>query len=151
MASKTTKDYLFVGIQLLLFIAYAWSPSWLTFSRSDALGNLGLLLAVAAVLAGCAAFILLWKTFSPFPTPVAEGELITTNLYALARHPIYTSLLLAAFGYALYTGSGYRVVVGLALLILFYFKSDYEEQQLTAHYPDYAEYKKKMGRFCPWW
>lgn len=150
MARKTTKDYLFVGLQFLLFLAYAWEPTWLAFRRSDTLGNLGLLLAVVAVLAGCAAFTLLWKTFSPFPTPVEEGELITTNLYALARHPIYTSLLLAAFGYALYTGSGYRMVVGCALLLLFYFKSDYEEQQLAAHYPGYAAYQKKVGRFGPW-
>lgn len=150
MARKTSKDYLFVGIQFLLFLAYAWEPGWLTFSRSDTFGNLGLLLAVAAILAGCAALTLLWKTFSPFPTPVKEGELITTNLYALARHPIYTSLLLAAIGYAIYSGSGYRMVVGLALLVLFYFKSDYEEQQLLSHYPGYADYKKKVGRFGPW-
>lgn len=150
MAQKTTKDYLFVGIQFLLFLAYAWEPAWLTFRRSDTLGNLGLLLAVVAILTGCAAFTLLWKTFSPFPTPVEEGELITDHLYAISRHPIYTSLLLAAFSYALYTGSGYRMVVSLALVVLFYFKSDYEEQQLSAHYPDYAEYKKKVGRFGPW-
>jgi protein-S-isoprenylcysteine O-methyltransferase Ste14 len=150
MAHKTSKDYLFVGIQFLLFLAYVWEPGWLTFSRSDTLGNLGLLLAVAATLAGCSALTQFWKTFSPFPTPVAEGELITTMLFSVARHPIYTALVVAAFGYALYTGSGYRMMVGLALLVLFYFKSDYEEERLAAHYPGYAAYRKKVGRFTPW-
>jgi protein-S-isoprenylcysteine O-methyltransferase Ste14 len=150
MARKTTKDYFFVGLQLLLFLAYAWEPAWLTFRRSDTLGNLGLLFAVAAVLTGCAALTLLWKTFSPFPTPVEEGELITGGLYAFSRHPIYTSLLFAAFGYAVYTGSGYRVLVGLVLLLLFYFKSSYEEQLLITKYPGYTVYRKKVGRFTPW-
>jgi len=150
MVQKTIKDYLFVGIQLLLFIAYVWEPAWLTFRRSDVLGNLGLLLAVFAVLTAFGAFTFLWKKFSPFPTPVADGELITTGPFAYARHPIYTCLVVAAVGYAFYTGSGYRMVVGLALLALFYFKSDYEEQQLSAHYPDYAAYRKKVGRFTPW-
>ena len=150
MAQKTTNDYLFVGVQLMLFTAYALTPDWLTFNRSDVLGNLGLLLAVAAALTAFSAFALLWKTFSPFPTPVAGGELVTTGLYALARHPIYTCLLLAAFGFAYYTGSGYRMLVGLALLVLLYFKSKYEEKQLIAHYPEYPAYRQKVGRFLPW-
>ena len=134
----------------MLFMAYVFTPDWLRFNRSDVSGNLGLLLAVAAVLTGCSAFALLWKTFSPFPTPVADGELVTTGLYALARHPIYTCLLVAAFGFAYYSGSGYRMLVGLALLVLFYFKSDYEEKQLIARYPAYSAYRQKVGRFLPW-
>ncbi|WP_020569368.1 methyltransferase family protein [Neolewinella persica] len=150
MAQKTTQDYLFVGIQLILFMAYALEPDLLTFGRSDTLGNLGLLLAVIAVLTGFGAFTFLWKKFSPFPTPVAGGELITVGPFAYARHPIYTCLVAAAFGYAFYTGSGYRMVVGLALLVLFYFKSSYEEKLLEAQYPAYSAYRKRVGRFTPW-
>jgi protein-S-isoprenylcysteine O-methyltransferase Ste14 len=150
MAHKTTKDYLFVGVQFLLFLAYAWEPASLTFNRSDTMGNLGLLLAVASVIAGCLVLTQLWKIFSPFPTPVADGALITTGLFSLARHPIYSSLVLAAFGYGLYTGSGYRMLVGLALLALFFFKSSYEEQLLAAQYPEYAAYRERVGRFTPW-
>ncbi len=150
MAPKTAKDYLFVGVQLLLFVAYAWRPNWLTFSRPAVLGNLGLLLAVVATLAGCAALLHLWKSFSPFPTPVAAGELITGGPFALARHPIYSSLLLAAFGYALYTGAGYRLLITAGLWLLFYYKSRYEEQRLAARYPGYAAYRQRVGRFSPW-
>ena len=150
MARETTKDYIFVGIQLLLFVAYAWEPALLAFNRSKALGNLGLVLAVVSVIAGCLVLTQLWKTFSPFPTPVVAGELITTGLFSVARHPIYTSLVLAAFGYGLYTGSGYRLLVGLTLLVLFYFKSSYEEQLLSTKYPEYTAYRDKVGRFMPW-
>ena len=150
MVHKTIKDYLFVGLQLLLFMAYAWEPAWLAFNRAEILGNLGLLLALVSVIAGCLVLTQLWKIFSPFPTPVVTGELITTGLFSVARHPIYTSLVFAAFGYGLYTGSGYRLLIGLALLVLFYFKSSYEEQLLTIKYPEYTAYRDKVGRFTPW-
>lgn len=150
MPDSKTNDYLFVGIQLLLFGAYALEVPALSFSRPTVLGYLGLLLAISGVCTGVLALIQLNTNLSPFPTPVANGELVTTGVFALARHPIYTSLLMAAFGYALYLGAGYRMLVGLSLLVLFYFKSSYEEQLLGERYPNYAEYRKRVGRFLRW-
>ena len=149
MAASRTKDYLFVGIQFLLFGAYAWDYAALGFSRPTALGYFGLFLALSGVCTGVLALLQLNTNLSPFPTPVANGELVTTGVFAFARHPIYASLLMAAFGYALYVGSGYRLLVGLALLVLFYFKSSYEEGLLEARYSGYAEYRKRVGRFSP--
>jgi protein-S-isoprenylcysteine O-methyltransferase Ste14 len=148
MASKT-KDYLFVGIQFLLFGAYALEFPALGFGRPSVLGYVGLFFALSGVGTGVLALLQLNTSLSPFPTPVANGALVTTGVFAFARHPIYASLLMAAFGYALYSGSGYRLLVGVALLVLFYFKSSYEERLLSAHYPDYAEYRKRVGRFIP--
>lgn len=146
----SSKDYLFVGIQFLLFAAYAFDLSVLSFSRPEVIGYLGLLLAIAGVCTGVLALLQLSNSFSPFPTPVAHGQLVTTGMFRLARHPIYTSLLLGAFGFALYSGSGYRLLVGLALLVLFYFKSSYEEKLLSQRFPDYANYQKVVGRFLRW-
>jgi len=149
LASRS-KDYVFVGIQFALFGAYALEFPALSFSRPSVFGYVGLFLALSGVGTGVLALLQLNTSLSPFPTPVANGELVTTGVFALARHPIYTSLLLAAFGYALYLGSGYRMLIGLALLVLFYFKSSYEESLLSARYPGYAEYRKRVGRFTPW-
>lgn len=146
----TSKDYLFVGLQFLLFGAYALNPAVLSFGRPEVIGYPGLLVAIAGVCTGVLALLQLSNSFSPFPTPVAHGQLVTTGMFRLARHPIYTSLLMGAFGYALYSGSGYRLLVGLALLILFYFKSSYEEQLLRRRFPDYADYQKVVGRFLRW-
>ncbi|MEM9928468.1 MAG: isoprenylcysteine carboxylmethyltransferase family protein [Bacteroidota bacterium] len=150
MAQKTTKDYLYVGIQFVLFLAFAWSPPFLGFARGEMIGYLGLLIGAVAAIGGLASIFLLRSALSPFPTPVSGGVLVTTGLYAYARHPIYTSVLLAAFGYGVYSGSGYRLLIGLALLVLFYFKSAYEEERLKAQYPDYPAYRQKVGRFSPW-
>ncbi len=146
---SNAKDYFFVGIQFLLFGAYALEFPALGFSWPPVFGYVGLFLAFSGVCTGVLALIQLNTNLSPFPTPVANGELVTTGVFAFARHPIYASLLMAAFGYGLYLGSGYRLLIGLALLVLFYFKSSYEERLLSARYPDYAEYRKRVGRFFP--
>jgi protein-S-isoprenylcysteine O-methyltransferase Ste14 len=84
---------------------------------------------------------------SPFPTPVPNGKLITSGAYKLARHPIYTAIILGGLGYALYLTSWYKMVITLVLLILFYYKSKYKEKLLTKNYSEYTTYKKKTRRF----
>lgn len=143
----TTRDYVFVILQFLLFLAYAPDFAALSFSRSDILGYVGLGVAVTGLCTGVLALLQMRKSFSPFPTPVAHGELVTNGLFALARHPIYSSILLGAFGYGLYTGSGYRLFIGLCLFVLFNFKAGYEEGELMAKYDGYLEYMKRVGRF----
>lgn len=150
MSSLTTKDYTFVTLQLLLFVAYAFDLAPLAFSRPDELGYAGLFIALSGVCTGVLALLQIRTSFSPFPTPVANGALVTNGIFALSRHPIYTSLLMGAFGYAIYTGSGYRCLIGLLLWGLFYFKSSYEETLLRQRYPAYADFQKQVGRFLRW-
>lgn len=143
----TTRDYVFVILQFLLFLAYVPDFAALSFSRPDILGYVGLGVAVTGLCTGVLALLQMKKSFSPFPTPVAEGELVTTGMFALARHPIYSSILLGAFGYGLYTGSGYRLFIGLCLFVLFNFKAGYEEAGLIRQYPEYPFYMERVGRF----
>ncbi|TXF87045.1 isoprenylcysteine carboxylmethyltransferase family protein [Neolewinella aurantiaca] len=147
MPASKTKDYFFVGIQLLIFGAYALGFRALSFSLPSVFGYVGLFLAFSGLCTGVLALLQMKTSFSPFPTPTAAGELVTSGLFAWSRHPIYTSILLVAFGFALYSGSGYRMLIGLALLVLFFFKSSYEEELLSARFTKYADYKKKTSRF----
>lgn len=144
------RDYLFVGIQFLLFFAYACDLPAIGFSRPALLGYAGLLLALTGLCTGVLALLQMKRSFSPFPTPTTDGELITNGLFAFARHPIYTSILFGAFGFALYSGSTYRLAIGLCLLLLFNFKAAYEEDKLAQKFPPYLNYKKRVGRFTPW-
>lgn len=145
----SSKDYVYVTIQFLLFLAYAWTPSWLLLELPWWAQNLGLAVAITGLCTCVLALIQLKTTLSPFPTPVAHGKLATNGVFALARHPVYTGIILVAFGYGVYSGSGYRLLVGLGLLVLFNFKAAYEEELLTQHYADYEAYKNKVGRFTP--
>lgn len=84
-----------------------------------------------------------------FPTPIEKAELLTHGFFRYSRHPIYTGILMFAFGYALYNYSLYKLLISGLLLIWFYLKSTYEEKQLTQKFLSYKEYQSKVGRFFP--
>ena len=146
---KTSKDYMYVGIQIILFAVYITPVTILTFVSGTVLNIIGIILFALGVLMGLLSVIQLNKNLSPFPTPINGGELIETGLYKYMRHPIYTSILSGLLGYGLYLGSGYKILITICLLVLFYYKSKYEEKKLSSVFSDYAEYVKKTGRFLP--
>jgi len=145
------KDYSYVGMQLVLFVLYCIPITLITIEIPTWLGYTGIFVGLAGVLLGVLALLQINVKLSPFPTPVATGRLLTTGAYAVARHPIYTAILAATFGYGLFTESLFKLLLCLALLILFYFKAAYEEQLLTLKYPEYEKYKSKTGKFLPFY
>ncbi|MEH6704462.1 MAG: isoprenylcysteine carboxylmethyltransferase family protein [Galbibacter orientalis] len=144
---KSKKDYLYVAIQIILFIAYILPirletlnlPEWLRYSGLVVLG-------LGAVL-GLIALLQLNTKLSPFPTPVTKSRLLTNGAFAIARHPIYTALISSGLGYALYRESLYKMLIIVILSILFYFKSRYEERLLSQKFPEYKQYQNKTRRF----
>lgn len=144
---KSKKDYIYVSIQFVLFVVYIFPiqsnsidlPEWLRYSGLIIL-SFGLVLALVAL------FQLNTK-LSPFPTPVSNAKLIITGAYKIARHPIYSALIFSGIGYALFKASWYKALITLLLLILFYFKSQYEEKLLTKKFSGYSLYQKKTRRF----
>ena len=91
----------------------------------------------------------LGKTLTPSPIPREGGELHTSGIYASVRHPIYTGLLTAAFGLALWGGSPGHLIAFVALLGLIAIKARAEEKMLLVAYADYREYASRVGRFLP--
>ena len=142
------KDLLYVGSQGLLFLLYLWRSSFV-FALPHSVSFASLIVALFGAGILLLAMLQLNKTLSPFPTPLVTGQLITTGLYKFVRHPIYTGIILMAFGFGMYTGSIWRLTIALLLYGLFIFKSKYEEQLLIEKYKDYAAYKKITGRFFP--
>tara|TARA_R110002072_G_scaffold61254_1_gene154502 strand:+ start:55 stop:501 length:447 start_codon:yes stop_codon:yes gene_type:complete len=147
MLPKSGKDYLFVGAQLLLFVAYAIPINLIEITYPEWLCYLGFVVLVLGTILGIVALFQINTNLSPFPTPVEKGKLITTGAYHIARHPIYTAIVVAGIGYAIFQASIYKALVVVFLLILFYFKSQYEERLLTDKFPAYKDYKKKTRRF----
>lgn len=146
---KTSKDYIYVGTQFILFAVYVIPVQAITFASATFVNVLGIILVLVGVLMGLLSVIQLNKNLSPFPTPINGGELIETGLYKYIRHPIYTSILSALVGNGLYSGSAYKILITVTLLILFFYKSQYEEKKLSLVFKDYPEYMKKTGRFLP--
>lgn len=147
--SKPAKDIFFVSTQLLLFLAYIWSPKFLKLPDWPELWLSGILLSILGMVILAKSLIDLNTSLSPFPSPKKSAQLITTGIYQSIRHPIYSGIVLFALGYGLITESGYKLLIALALLVLFYFKSKYEEKLLTKQHTSYPEYKESTGAFIP--
>lgn len=143
------KDFLFVGIQLALFVLYVIDFKLLSLKTYLIMSYFGLSLLLLGILIVLIALLQLNTNLSPFPSPKSNASLIKTGLYKFVRHPIYTGIIVATFGYGLYTGSLYRILISIGLYILFYFKSEYEEERLKMTFPEYKIYRESAGRFFP--
>jgi protein-S-isoprenylcysteine O-methyltransferase Ste14 len=95
------------------------------------------------------ALLQLNTNLSPFPTPLSNAQLVTSGVFKISRHPIYTGILIFMFSISLWLGDGYKLSISLLTLTVFYFKSSYEESLLEATFKDYKIYKRKTGRFLP--
>lgn len=145
------KDYIFVGIQFVLFVAYLFDVKSLTWEWPLWFNYIGLGIALFGFTLAVIALWQLRNSLSPFPSPLDSAVLITDGVFSRIRHPIYSSVLVAGLGYALYVGSLYKLLIVVLLYILFHLKSGYEEILLSEKYPDYAQYKRNTGRFWPKW
>jgi len=142
------KDYIFVSLQLLLFIAFVFKVDG-ALELLHGMKTFGIFLLLFGGILLLISLLQLNKNLSPFPTPKADAALIQTGLYKYIRHPIYTSILILFIGYSLYQNSIYKLAITLLLGGLFYFKSKYEENQLAIKFTEYPAYKNKTGRFLP--
>ncbi len=146
-SKKKANDYIYVGVQFLLFIIYLIPCANFDFAPVSGVKILGGILIALGIFVGLAAIVQLGKGLSPFPTPTTDGVLIQTGVFRYSRHPIYTAILGVFWGYGMCVGSGYKLLVTIALLILFFFKSSYEEVRLSDMFEGYARYKKRTRRF----
>ncbi|MCX6364033.1 MAG: isoprenylcysteine carboxylmethyltransferase family protein, partial [Actinobacteria bacterium] len=91
----------------------------------------------------------LGRQLTPFPKPVAEGDLRQRGVYRLVRHPMYGGALLAVLGWALLSSPLALVPLGAAGAFL-EAKRRREEAWLLEQHPDYAEYQRRVRRrFIP--
>ncbi|MEO8852614.1 MAG: isoprenylcysteine carboxylmethyltransferase family protein [Ginsengibacter sp.] len=146
---RNPKDIFFVGIQLILFVAYLFRISKINFVIPRWLQLIGIFLSIAGIIISLLSLLTLNKNLSPFPTPKPGAQLIQSGIYKYIRHPIYSGILFITFGYSLYSENTLRLLIFFALLILFRFKAAYEEKLLQDKFPNYAAYKKTTGMFLP--
>lgn len=86
---------------------------------------------------------------TPFPKPVAEGELQQHGVYRYVRHPIYGGVLLLCLAWAFAT-SPVALVPTTLLALLFEGKRHREEAWLAETYPGYEDYRRRVRRrFIP--
>lgn len=149
MSKIAKKDLLFVGIQAVLLLVYFIPVNIIEFQINFILKIASLSISIIGLIIMLFAFLQLNKNLTPFPTPIESGSLIQAGLYKYIRHPIYTGIIIFSVFFAIFNESIWNLSIGIALYILFYFKSKYEESLLKKQYKDYENYMQKTGRFFP--
>jgi protein-S-isoprenylcysteine O-methyltransferase Ste14 len=89
------------------------------------------------------------RYLTPLPYPVDENRLVRSGVYKLVRHPIYTSMLLAAFGLTVFSASLAHLALSVVIFMFFDSKASKEEAWLTERHPDYPGYAERTGKFFP--
>jgi protein-S-isoprenylcysteine O-methyltransferase Ste14 len=77
--------------------------------------------------------------------------LVRHGIYAVIRHPLYTSVIAASIGWALVWQSWPALLVAASLVPFFQAKASREERWLREKLPDCAGYERQVHRFLPWW
>lgn len=141
------KDLILVIIQVALLLLFIIIPTG--YSPPMIPAFLCFLLTTSGILIAAAGVLTIGKGFTPFPTPKINGQLKQTGIYKYIRHPMYSGIIVAGAGIALYNANIPRLIVCMILWIFFEYKSRYEEKLLQQKYPEYSQYKSVTGRFFP--
>lgn len=93
-------------------------------------------------------FFIMWKGWKQVHS--SNGQLVTTGLYAYARHPQYTALFIVVAGMFIQWPSIATVLMAPVLAVVYYRLSRREEKEMIHHFGDrYKEYIEKTPMFLP--
>jgi protein-S-isoprenylcysteine O-methyltransferase Ste14 len=91
----------------------------------------------------------LGKNLTPLPYPIEDGELVTTGVYQLVRHPLYSGVILGCLGMTIFWESVSHLILTVLLLIFFDIKARKEEVFLREKYVNYSEYQQRVKKLIP--
>lgn len=142
------KEVLFLIIQFILFSCYfvdihivAYSlPYWTNY----------LLLTLVAI-----GFVIIFLGILNLNddlsgiNPKKGNRMVFNGIYKYVRHPIYAGILVSMISYAFFTASVFKLLLTLIMGVVFYYKSNNEENWMLEKFEQYRRYKKKTGRFLP--
>ncbi len=136
-----------VGVQFVLLVLLVVVPR--SQSAPWTLG-LGLVLAAGGALLGLWSGRTLGSALTPTPVPIPGAGLRTGGPYAWVRHPIYSAVLLLAWGWTIAVGSGWTAAVAVALSVFFLVKSRWEDGLLAAEYgSSWRAWAQRTGALIP--
>lgn len=138
-----------VAAQFALIAALALTPRGSLWPAETGVVVVAVLLGVAGVGIALAGLLGLGSALTPSPIPRQGGTLVTSGIYGVVRHPIYTGIVVAASALALIGASWWHLALFVALVVLLEAKARWEERMLLSRYPEYRDYSARVGRFLP--
>ena len=134
------------GVMLFLIYAASTHPEWIQATPNAALRNAGAFLWLGGAVLSLWPLWYLRRSFSVEPE---ARNLVTNGPYRWARHPIYAVYLLINAGILLRHLTLPLGLVLAAWLILLLVRVGYEEQVLIGAFPQYRDYRERVGAFGP--
>ncbi len=151
--STHAKGWLLVGVQGLLLVALVvlpWRPLGADGPLPVWLSLVGVAVALAGVGFGVAGAATLSTALTPTPVPKPGESLRTNGVYAVVRHPLYTSVLTTAIGFTLAVGSWWQVAVCVCLAGFFGYKSRWEDAMLAERFgSQWQDYRSTTPAIIP--
>ncbi len=71
-------------------------------------------------------------------------KVCTTGPYRYVRHPMYASVILIMICFPLFMGSYFSLIPAFIIIILFFFRTSFEDKTLQEELPGYKEYAQKV-------
>lgn len=126
-----------------------------TIALDPSLGTAAGVIGALAVLAGLV--LIGWasselrrgQALTATPRPRAAGSFVDSGPYRRVRHPIYSGLVLAAIGAAVFRLSIPGLLAAGLLLVVLDLKRRREEVWLAERYPEYAAYWARTDALVP--
>ncbi|HUY05534.1 MAG TPA: isoprenylcysteine carboxylmethyltransferase family protein [Candidatus Paceibacterota bacterium] len=151
-----------VGVALVVFVVWRVVTGTAHYSKATAVlahnalftppavvGWIGAALAVLGVAFAVWARFHLGTNWSPVPAVKENHELVTSGPYRYVRHPIYTGVILAAFGAAL-TGTIFGMGIFLVVSVMFFLRISKEEEIMLELFPGaYPAYQARTKKLIP--
>lgn len=149
-------EYWVLG-QILLFIGFILLPVYPVVSL-DQFSPLGKYTSwgLTGLFSLIAALLLIWggiklgANLTPLPHPKDDGKLVTTGVYGVVRHPIYSGVIFLAIAHSCWRWSLTHAIGTVILLLFFDIKARKEESWLKNKFPDYNSYQSKVKKLIPW-
>lgn len=142
---------MWVVIQFVLMVAllFAAPLSNGSFPTNEPMRTIAALMLLIGAWFGIQSVYDLGQQRTALPKPLPGGQLVTTGVYAIVRHPLYASLIWLGFGWALLFESDFALGIALIQVIFLDLKARREERWLCDHFADYSAYAARVKRFIP--
>jgi protein-S-isoprenylcysteine O-methyltransferase Ste14 len=131
---------------LFVMAAHRYAPSWIAPTGSTPARVVGVLLWVTGSVWAAYAVWFLRHSFSIEPE---ARRLVTSGPYGIARHPVYAGYFVQYAGMWLaYSTLPMGVALGI-WIVLMVDRMFHEERVLARAFPEYTEYKHRVGALGP--
>jgi protein-S-isoprenylcysteine O-methyltransferase Ste14 len=142
----------FIGIALVVVADQLRLPMFfMPGAAAMAAVAIGWALIAAGAVLFASALLYLWRarSFTANPRPLPTGRLIRSGPYQVVRHPVYSGLILGAFGLALVRLSTPTLVAAVLLFVILDLKRRREEIWLAERFAEYPAYAAESRALIP--